>query len=217
LTPCSRYAILSVWRGESATGEKHLSEPAQRGRKMKKEVPLSQVHRLLAPQPVCLLTTQYKGQVNVMTIAWVCPVSLEPPLVVMAMHPSCYTHDMLRRSEEFVLNIPGRPLAEQVLKCGRLSGEDVDKIATLGLTLGSGQRLEVPWIDECLAHLECALVDLFAPGDHTLFIAEILGGWAEEEAFDAVWTHPEDEEDLSPLHHLGGGHFCLMGKEITLP
>jgi len=184
---------------------------------MKKKVPPNRVHRLLAPQPVCLLTTRYKGQVNVMTVAWVCPVSLEPPLIIIAMHPSRYTHDMLRRSEECVLNIPGRPLAEQVLKCGRLSGQDVDKIATLGLTLESGHHLEVPWIDQCLAHLECALVDLLMPGDHTLFIAEVLGGWAEEEAFDTVWTHPEDDEGLLPLHHLGDGRFCLMGKEITLP
>jgi len=181
---------------------------------MKKEVPLSWVHRLLAPRPVCLLTTQYKGQVNVMTIAWVCPVSLEPPLVIMAVHPSRYTHDMLRRSEVCVLNIPGRPLMEQVVKCGSVSGQDVDKIVSLGLTLESGQRVESPWIVECLAHLECAIIDLVAPGDHTLFIAEVLGGWAEEEAFDSVWLAPEGNEDLSPLHHLGGRYFCLMGKRI---
>ena len=184
---------------------------------MKKEVPLSQVHRLLAPRPVCLLTTRYKGQVNVMTIAWVCPVSLEPPLVVMAVHPSCYTHDMLRRSEECVLNIPGRPLVEQVLRCGTASGQDLDKIASLGLTLESGHRLEVPWIGECLAHLECAVVDLVAPGDHTVFVAEVLGGWAEEEAFDTVWLAPEDGEELLPLHHLGGRQFCLMGERILAP
>jgi len=184
---------------------------------MKKEVPLSQVHRLLAPRPVCLLTTRYRGQVNIMAIAWVSPVSLEPPLVAMAVHPSRYTHDMLKRSEACVLNIPGRPLAEQVVKCGSLSGRDVDKVKSLGLTLESGRRLEVPWVEGCLAHIECAVVDLFAPGDHTLFVAEILGGWAQQEAFDGVWIVPGDNEELLPLHHLGSERFCLMGKEILLP
>ena len=184
---------------------------------MKREVPLTQAHRLLSPHPVCLLTARYKGRVNVMSIAWVCPVSLEPPLVAMAVHPSCYTHDMLKRSEEAVLNIPGRALAEQVLKCGTLSGEDTDKIKLTGLTLTSGRHVEVPWIEECLAHLECAIVNQSAPGDHTLFIAEIIGAWAEEEAFDGIWLEPEDNEELHPLHHLGGRHFGLIGKVITLP
>ena len=140
---------------------------------MKVEIPLSQAHRLLAPRPACLLTTRYRGQVNVMTIAWVCPVSLEPPMVMMAIHPSTYTHGMLQRSEEAVLNIPGRALAEQVAACGEASGADVDKIATTGLTLESGHRVEVPGIAECLAHIECAVVTAVTPGDHTVFVAEM--------------------------------------------
>ena len=183
---------------------------------MKKEVPLSRAHRLFAGRPTCLLTVRYKGQVNVMTIAWVCPISLEPPLVAMAIHPATYTHDMLKRSEECVLNIPGRPLAEQVLKCGQASGEDVDKIELTGLTLESGHRVEVPWIEECLAHVECAVVDIVAPGDHSLFIAQIVGAWAEEEAFEETWLAPEDTEELLPLLHLGGKLFALLGKKIDL-
>ena len=182
---------------------------------MKREVPLAQAHRLLSPRVVCLLTTQYKGQVNVMTIAWVCPVSLEPPLVAMAIHPACYTHDMLKRSQECVLNIPGRPLIEQVAKCGRLSGADADKVQLAGLALEAGRRVQVPWIDGCLAHVECGIVDMVMPGDHTLFWGEVLGAWVEEEAFDEVWLGPEDNEELQPLLHLGGSHFGLLGKKIT--
>jgi len=166
-----------------------------------------------------LLTTRYRGRVNVMTIAWVCPVSLEPPLVMMAVHPGTYTHDMLRRSEEAVLNIPGRALAEQVLACGEASGQDVDKVATTGLTLDSGHRVEVPWIAECLAHIECAVVNVETPGDHSVFTAEILGAWAEQEAFEGMWRCAQDEgddEELYPLLHLGGRRFCLLGKTIEV-
>ena len=181
---------------------------------MKREISLDLAHRLLAAQPTCLLTTRYKGQVNVMAIAWVCPISLDPPLVSLAIHPSHYTHDLLRRSEECVLNIPGRPLAEQTLLCGSVSGADTDKVTATGLTLESGQRVEAPWIVECLAHLECALVDVLAPGDHSLFVVQIVGAWAETEAFDNLWLVPEETEELLPLHHLGGTRFCTMGKTI---
>lgn len=181
---------------------------------MKVEIPVGQAHRLLAPRPACLLTTRYRGQVNVMAISWVCPISLEPPMVAMAVHPGTYTHDMLRRSEEAVLNVPGRPLAEQVLTCGDSSGQDVDKIAKTGLLLDSGRRVEAPWIADCLAHVECAIVGVLSPGDHSVFLAEILGAWAEEAAFEGMWKAPEDNEELNPLQHLGGRRFCLLGKVI---
>ncbi len=184
---------------------------------MKREIPLEQAHRLLAPRVTCLLTTQYHGHVNVMALSWTCPISLVPPLVIMAIQPSSYTHDMLKRSQECVLNIPGRPLAEQTVRCGTLSGADADKIQVVGLGLESGHRVQVPWIESCLAHLECGIVDVMMPGDHGLFIGEILGAWAEEEAFGGVWLGPEDNEELQPLLHLGGNQFSLLGKKVIVP
>ena len=184
---------------------------------MHREIGLHLAHRLLSPRPVCLLTTEYKGQVNVMTTAWVCPVSLQPPLVALCIHPSTYTHDMLRRAEECVLSIPGRPLAEQTMQCGRLSGKDGDKIERTGLVLESSQRVQAPRIEGCLAYLECVITDLLNPGDHSVFIAEIIGAWAEEEAFADIWLVPEDNEELLPLHHLGGSVFGLMGETFALP
>ncbi len=182
---------------------------------MKKEIAVSGAFRLLAPRPVCLLTTSYKGQINVMSFGWSSAVSQEPPLIMLAIHPSRYTHGMLERSEECVLNIPGRPLAEHVWTCGTMSGEDVDKIEATGLTTESAQDIATPWIDECLAHIECAIVDLVMPGDHSLFIAQVVSTWVEEEAFDGVWRVPDNEE-LLPLQHLGGKTFALMGEKITL-
>lgn len=181
---------------------------------MKKPVPLSRAHRLLAPRPVALVTVHLRGRDNVMPAAWVCPVSLEPPLVIVAIHPARYTHDMLKRSEEFVLNIPGRGLLDQVIACGAVSGQDTDKFSIYGLNTQNGQHVEAPWITECLAHIECALVTLLEPGDHTIFIAQIVGAWAEEEAFDEVWRVDDVDEELLPLHHLGNGFFVLLGKKL---
>jgi len=182
---------------------------------MKSEVRLSYAHRLLSCRPVCLLTTQYRGQANVMTLAWTSSLGLEPPLVGMAIHPSRYTHDMLCRSEEFVLNIPARPLLEQVQQCGELSGADDDKIELCSLTLDSPKRVEPPWIQECIAHIEGTVVEILHPGDHTLFVGEIAGAWAEEEAFVDQWIVPQESEELAPLVHLGGQQFALLGQGVT--
>lgn len=181
------------------------------------EIPLNQFQRLVAGRPACLLTVRYKGQVNVMTLSWVSPISIEPPLLSLAIHPSCYTHDMFKRSQECVLNIPGRPLAEQVIKCGSVSGQQEDKLAATHLHLDNGRRVQAPWISECLAHLECSVVGTVAPGDHTVFVVEVVGIWAESDAFvDGFWLGPEDNEELHPLIHLGDSTFALLGKRVTI-
>jgi len=178
---------------------------------VKAEIPLHQAHRLLAPRPVCLLTVRYKGRDNVMTVAWVVPISLEPPMVLMAIHPSRYSHDMLRRSEECVLNIPGRALLDRVVGVGSVSGEDVDKFGTYRLEAERGRRVEAPWVVDCLAHIECTVTTMLSPGDHSIFMAQVVGAWAEEEAFRDTWRTDVDEE-LKPMYHLGGRAFCLMGE-----
>ena len=40
--------------------------------------------------------------------------------------------------------------------------------------------------------------------------------WAEEEAFREFWLQPQENEELLPLHYLGGSRFCLMGEVINL-
>ena len=183
---------------------------------MKREVPLQIAHRLLAGRPTCLLTTRYRGQDNVMTLSWTCPISLEPPLIALAIHPSRYTHGLLERAQECVLNIPARPLGEHIVQFGNRSGADLNKLEASGLDVEAGRRVDALWIDQCLAHIECAVVDRMAPGDHSPFIAQIVGAWAEDEAFADVWRVQGQPEDLLPLTHLGGAVFGLLGAEIKL-
>ncbi len=183
---------------------------------MKREVPAQVAHRLLAGRPTCLLTTRYRGQNNVMTLSWTCPVSLEPPLIALAIHPSRYSHGLLEKSQECVLNIPSRPLGEQIVQCGTRSGADIDKFGAGDLQLESGRRVSSMWIDQCLAHIECAVVDCIAPGDHSVFLVQVVGAWAEEEAFVNAWRVRGQPEDLLPLTHLGGSLFGLLGAEVEL-
>ena len=180
----------------------------------KVEVPLTGCLRLLEPGPVVLLSAQYRGHPGLMAAAWVSPVSYAPPMVAAAVNPQHNTHLLISKSQEFVVNVPGRPLAEQVLLAGRLSGREVDKFARTGLTPKDGRRVSVPWVDECLGHLECGLVDAYAVGDHTLFVGEVVGAWAEEEAFDGVWKL--EAEELSPLLHLGAEHFATPGGKFAV-
>jgi len=178
------------------------------------EVPLAGCLRLIEPGPVVLLTAQYHGRPGVMTAAWLSPASYAPPRLVVAVNPLSNTHFLISKSQEFIVNIPGRPLAERVAYCGSVSGRDVDKFAKAPLTPADGRRVTAPWVEECLAHLECGVVDALEVGDHTLFLGQVVGAWAEEEAFDTFWKL--EAEELSPLVHLGGENYARISGRFSV-
>jgi flavin reductase (DIM6/NTAB) family NADH-FMN oxidoreductase RutF len=57
--------------------------------------------RMLAPGPVALVTTMYRDQPNMMTAAWMQPVSLSPMLISIAVQPSRLTHEFMTKSEHW--------------------------------------------------------------------------------------------------------------------
>jgi flavin reductase (DIM6/NTAB) family NADH-FMN oxidoreductase RutF len=181
----------------------------------KVEVPPDICYRLVSPGVVALVTAEYKGRANVMAAAWITPVSHEPTLIAVSIHPSRYTHDLIKKGGAFILNLPGRPLLEKVQKCGTLSGGEVDdKFAAAGLTRGAGRRVGAPWVEECLAHVECGLLEALELGDHTLFVGEVLGAWAEESAFSETWTLADEE--VKPLCHLGGSRYAVPEEMLAV-
>jgi flavin reductase (DIM6/NTAB) family NADH-FMN oxidoreductase RutF len=184
---------------------------------MKKDIPLWQAYRLLQPGVVTLVTTRYLDKNNVMAASWVAPVSYQPPRIGAAIAPANLTHDLVRASECFALNVPGRPLAEQVDKAGRISGRDVDdKLAEIGLTESEADAIDVALIEECLAHVECGLVDVVELGDHSWFVGEVLAAKADEDAFHGTWLLDTDEE-AKPLLHLGGAAYAVPEARIVVP
>lgn len=184
---------------------------------MKLEIPVVGAQRLINGGVVVLLTTKYRDRVNVMTASWLTPLSGSPPLVGVSVHRGSFTHDLMVKSEEFVLNIPWVGLAEAVQRAGELSGWDVDdKLKEIGLTASDSLQVEAPSVEECIAHLECAVERAFELDDHTFFVGRILAARAEEGAFDGEsWTL--EEEELKPLVHLGGRYFCLPARRFIPP
>lgn len=166
--------------------------------------------RLLAGAPVALVTTRWHGVANVMPVAWNMPLSHDPPLVGIAVHPSRHTYDMLRFSEEFALNVPSRRLLNHVQYLGTVSGRDVQKLEVAKLPTLKAQRVDVPLLEGCLAYIECSVQDVLRLGDHHLFVGKVLATQAEEEAFEEAWLLADD--DYKPLHYLGGELYAILGE-----
>jgi len=166
--------------------------------------------RLLAGAPVVLVTTRWRGVANVMPAAWNMPLSHDPPLVGIAVHPSRHTYDMLRFSEEFALNVPGRRLMNHVQYLGMVSGRDVQKIELAKLPTFKAQRVDAPLLEGCLAYIECSVLEVLPLGDHHLFVGKVLAAQAERDAFEEGWLLEDD--DYKPLHYLGGELYAILGE-----
>jgi flavin reductase (DIM6/NTAB) family NADH-FMN oxidoreductase RutF len=173
--------------------------------------------RMLAPGPLALVTTMYHDQPNIMTAAWMQPLSLSPLLISIAVQPSRLTYDFMTKTEVFTLNIPTVDLLSAVHLCGMISGHEKDKFEATGLTPELGVATEAPLIAECVAHIECEVRDRVSIGDHDLFVALPLRVTADDEAFDGIWNVDVDAGRI--LHHLGADRYAGLGKayQATLP
>jgi flavin reductase (DIM6/NTAB) family NADH-FMN oxidoreductase RutF len=120
---------------------------------------------------VYVVTTRVGEKINGMTAAWVSQVSLKPPLVMVSIAPSRYTHTLIQESGIFAINVLTSDQVELAKRFGYKSGRKIDKFAGLEcLTAGSG----APVLPQAYAYLDLKLVHTFVAGDHTLFVGEVL-------------------------------------------
>ncbi len=176
---------------------------------------VSSFHYLLHPYNTSLVTCcDAEGQQpNIVAIAWLVPVSIHPPLVGMSIRPTRHSYGLIRASGEFVVNVASHEIAQQALFCGRRSGRDVDKFAATGLTAGKAQHVRPPIIEECIAHLECRVVQEVEAGDHHLVIGEVLAAYTRPGALDDSGLY--DLSRVQLLFHLGRNRFTsTLGQSV---
>jgi len=103
------------------------------------------------------------------------------------VHPARHTHDMIRFSEEFAINVPGRDLIHHVQYLGSVSGKELDKFDVTKLPTLRARKVEAPLIEGCVGYIECGLEDALRIGDHTLFVGRVVAASADDEAFAETW------------------------------
>jgi flavin reductase (DIM6/NTAB) family NADH-FMN oxidoreductase RutF len=139
------------------------------------------------------------------------PLSMEPPLVGVAMHPERHTTDMVRFAQEFAINIPGPEMLKQVEFLGSHSGRDLNKLEAAGIEWFPGLRVSAPLLDGCLAWIECTVRDSIRFPDHTLFVGDVVRVQALEEAYAGGWLL--EEKKYCPLTYLGGDEYAVIGDK----
>ena len=126
------------------------------------------------------------GKPNVITCSAVFPV--QPSYIGVAVGFTRYSHNLIKQSGEFVVNIPPKELEDAMYFCGSRSGRDYNKFEERHLTPKPSRKLKTPIIRECIAWMECKNISQGQTPDHTIFIGEVVAAYAKEEAIDIYST-----------------------------
>jgi len=135
--------------------------------------------RSLKPERVILVISEDKkhSRHNIMPACWFSRVSFEPPLVMVSIGKTRYTHELLKNSKYFVIAVPSKKLEHAVRVAGSCSGRNMDKFTELSLKTVEGKITGLPLLADAAYNFECEKQKAVDAGDHTLFIAKVLGAY----------------------------------------
>ena len=120
---------------------------------------------------IYVLTASFREEINGMIASWVSQISFEPPLVAVAVHPSRYSHRLIEKSGAFALHSISQD-QKGFLKL--FKGPDpAGKFASIPWSKG---KTGSPLLGDCLAYVDCRVKATSRPGNHTLFIGEVVDG-----------------------------------------
>jgi len=161
---------------------------------------LSKAFTLIEPGPVVLVTTTDGGRDNVMTISWTMVLDFTPVFAITTGEWN-FSFTALRKSRECVIAIPAVDLLDRVLGIGTCSGADTDKFAKFRLTAVPAKVVKAPLIKECLANIECKVIDIVAK--HNIVVLE------------GVAAHIDSaRKEKRMVHAVGDGTFIVDGRRI---
>jgi len=137
---------------------------------------------VLHPTPAIMATTgDIDGARSIITLAWAGTVCSDPPMVAIGVRPSRYSYELLKKTGEFVVNLPTTKEAWAMDFCGQVSGRDGDKFARAGLTPERAAKVKAPLIKECPVSIECVVRHTYMAGSHEVFIGEVVAVDVDEE------------------------------------
>ena len=166
---------------------------------------------VLGPVPAVLVSSgRVEGPRNIITLAWAGTVNSEPPMLVLGVRKSRQSYQLIRDSQELVVNLARHDQAHILDYCGHASGKKVDKFERLGLTPLPGELVKAPLVAECPVNIECLVRQELSLPSHQVFVCEVVKVWADEGVLAEGGISPTLS---SPVCYYGG-HYWSLGQDL---
>ncbi len=131
------------------------------------------------------------AEYNGMTANWITQISFDPPLVMLAVQNDSKTCELINKGRVFSVNVianNGKALLTSFIKKQRRVGNK------LGDDEFDDGETGAPILKEAISFIECRVIEQQTPGDHTLFIAEVVNAGVRRDAIpirleDTGWSY----------------------------
>ncbi len=164
------------------------------------ELELGKAFTLIEPGPVILVTTHDGQKNNIMTISWTMVMDFTPVFVITTGEWN-HSYAALRKNRECVIAIPTVDMLDKVVGIGTCSGKDTDKFGKFKLTAVPGKVVKAPLIKECLANIECKVIDIVKK--HNIVVLEAVAAWIDT-----------TRKEKRMVHAVGDGTFIVDGRKL---
>ena len=167
---------------------------------------------MLYPLPAVMVSCRKgSGKANIITIAWAGTICSEPAMVSISVRPERHSHDIIKDSGEFVINLVTEKLVRACDWCGVRSGKDYDKFKEQNLTEYVSEYMNAPAIAESPVNIYCKVKDMIPLGSHDMFIAEVVGITVDEAYMDENGKFDLSATDLIAYSH---GEYFALGENL---
>ena len=164
---------------------------------------------MIYPLPAVLVTCgSCPEEWNVLTIAWTGTICSDPPMCYVSVRRERYSHDIIMRNMEFVINLTTKDMARATDWCGVRSGRNYNKFKEMGLTPGKSTVVSAPLIEESPLCIECRVKEVLNLGSHDMFIADVVNVRAEADFLNKE-TGKLQLAETNPLVYVHGGYYEL--------
>ena len=166
---------------------------------------------MLSPLPPALISSGNIENPNVMTAAWTGIICSDPVITYVSIRPSRYSHEIISKNKEFVINIPTSKIAKAVDTVGVKSGRDINKFELTGLTPEPCSHIKAPQIKECPISMECKVMEVRSFGTHDMFLAEVIAVNVDDAYINKDGALELDKAGLLAYAH---GFYYTLGRQI---
>jgi flavin reductase (DIM6/NTAB) family NADH-FMN oxidoreductase RutF len=133
---------------------------------------------------VAVVTAQHDGHRYGMTVNSFTSISLDPPLVSVALRQLTHTYELVKKSGEFAITILA---SHQKDLSDRFAGRLPDLHDRFDGTATETLLIDAPLLKEGIASFNCKVVKSIPVGENTLFVAEVIAARGEGDGMPLVY------------------------------
>lgn len=163
------------------------------------------------PLPAVMVSCGDMKNSNIITVAWTGIINTNPAMCYISVRPERFSHELIKKNGEFVINLITKELARATDWCGVKSGRDFDKFKEMGLTKEKATIVKSPMIAESPISVECKVDKIVPLGSHDMITAKIVAINVSDKFVNEKGAFDISKCDL--MAYANGGYYPL-GKKI---